>query len=100
MTTQEQLSQRVAEVVRLEHTIRKQQMELKTLRERNATNEDELTDQKATIGRRLIFQTHNFVSCLNDKFCSMFQRQIMKLVCAFVNNKLVKCTFALDRNSP
>ena len=52
MTTQEQLSQRVAEVVRLEHTIRKQQMELKTLRERNATNEDELTDQKATIGRR------------------------------------------------
>ena len=55
VTTQEQLSQRVAEVVRLEHTIRKQQMELKTLRERNATNEDELTDQKATIGRRLIF---------------------------------------------
>ena len=48
--TQEQLSQRVAEAVRLEHTMRKQQMELKTLRERNTTNEDELTDQSGTIG--------------------------------------------------
>ena len=48
-TTQEQLSQRVAEVVRLEQSIRKLNTELKTMKERNASNEEEISEQKAMI---------------------------------------------------
>ena len=48
-TTQEQLSQRVAEVVRLEQNIRKLNTELKTMKERNASNEEEIADQKTLI---------------------------------------------------
>ena len=50
-TTQEQLSQRVSEVVKLEQTVRKLQTELKTMRERCASYEDEIHDQKDTIGQ-------------------------------------------------
>ena len=48
-TTQEQLSQRVAEVVKLEQNIRKLNTELKTMKERNASNEEEIGEQKAMI---------------------------------------------------
>lgn len=48
-TTQEQLSQRVTEVVRLEQVNRKQQTELKTMTERNASYEGEISEQKALI---------------------------------------------------
>ncbi len=50
-TTQEQLSQRVAEVVRLEQNTRKLSAELKTLKERNGSNEEELGEQKAMIDK-------------------------------------------------
>ena len=49
-STQEQLSQRVADVVRLEQTMRKLQTELKTMRERCDSYEEEIRDQKETIG--------------------------------------------------
>lgn len=49
-STQEQLSQRVADVVRLEQGTRKLQTELKTLKERCDSYEDEIHDQKETIG--------------------------------------------------
>ena len=49
-TTQEQLSQRVSEVVKLEQTLRKVQTELKTMKERCASYEDEIAEQKDTIG--------------------------------------------------
>lgn len=48
-TTQEQLSGRVAEVVRLEQMNRKLQTELKTMKERNQSYEDEMGEQKSLI---------------------------------------------------
>ena len=50
-TTQEQLSTRVSEVVKLEQTLRRQQTELKTMKERCASYEDEISEQKDTIGQ-------------------------------------------------
>ena len=50
-TTQEQLSQRVGEVVRLEQNNRKLATELKTMKERCQSYEDEIEDQKETIGK-------------------------------------------------
>ena len=53
-TTQEQLSQRVGEVVRLEQNNRKLSTELKTMKERCQSYEDEMEDQKETIGTDVI----------------------------------------------
>ncbi len=50
-TTQEQLSQRVTEVVRHEQTNRKLQVELKTMRERCGSNEEEICEQKTMIDK-------------------------------------------------
>ena len=50
-TTQEQLSTRVSEVVKLEQTLRRQQTELTTMKERCASYEDEISEQKDTIGQ-------------------------------------------------
>jgi chromosome segregation ATPase len=49
-TTQEQLSQQVGKCVKLEQQSRKLQTELKTMKERNVSYEDEIKDQKQTIG--------------------------------------------------
>ena len=49
-TTQEQLSHRVAEVVRLEQVNRKLSTELKTMKERCGSYEEEIDDQKLSIG--------------------------------------------------
>ena len=49
LTTQEQLSQRVSEVVKQEQVERKLQTELKTLRERNDSNEEDISEQTALI---------------------------------------------------
>lgn len=49
-TTQEQLSQRVSEVVRLEQNLRKLNTELKTMKERCCSYEDDMSEQKTTIG--------------------------------------------------
>ena len=49
MTTQEQLSGRVGEVVRLEQVNRKLQTELKTMTERNMSYEEEMNEQKGAI---------------------------------------------------
>lgn len=50
-STQEKLSQKVGETARLENNQRKLQTELRTAKERNSSYEDELVDQKQTIGR-------------------------------------------------
>lgn len=50
-TTQDQLSQRVTEVVRHEQVNRKLQTELKTLRERNTSYEEEISEQKTIIDK-------------------------------------------------
>lgn len=50
-TTQDQLSQRVTEVVRHEQINRKLQAELKTLRERNTSYEEEIAEQKGIIDK-------------------------------------------------
>ena len=50
-TTQEQLSQRVTEVVRHEQVNRKLETELKTLRDRNANSEEEIDEQKSVIDK-------------------------------------------------
>ena len=50
-TTQEQLSGRVSEVVKLEQQLRRHQTEVKTLKERCASYEDDIADQKDCIGR-------------------------------------------------
>ena len=50
-TTQEQLSQRVTEVVRHEQVNRKLDTELKTLRDRNANSEEEIDEQKSVIDK-------------------------------------------------
>jgi uncharacterized protein (UPF0335 family) len=52
-TTQEQLSQRVGEIVRLEQTQRKLSTELKTVKERASSYEDEIASQKDAIGLSL-----------------------------------------------
>lgn len=52
-TTQEQLSQQVGKCVKLEQQSRKLQTELKTMKERNVSYEDEIKDQKQTIGLTL-----------------------------------------------
>ena len=49
MTTQEQLSARVADVVRFEQQNRKLQTELKTMKERNESYEEEIGEQKSSI---------------------------------------------------
>lgn len=53
-TTQEQLSQQVGKCVKLEQQSRKLQTELKTMKERNVSYEDEIKDQKQTIGTTLL----------------------------------------------
>jgi len=53
-TTQEQLSQRVGDIVRLEQIQRKLSTELKTIKERAASYEDEIASQKDTIGLNLL----------------------------------------------
>lgn len=50
-TTQDQLSQRVTEVVRHEQINRKLQAELKTLMERNTSYEEEIAEQKGIIDK-------------------------------------------------
>ena len=50
-STQEQLSQRVTEVVRHEQVNRKLDMELKTLKERNINAEEEIDEQKSVIDK-------------------------------------------------
>ena len=50
-TTQDQLSQRVTEVVRYEQINRKLQLEVKTLRERNISYEEEIDEQKSIIDK-------------------------------------------------
>ena len=50
-TTQEQLSQRVTEVVRHEQVNRKLETELKTLRDRNLNSEEEIDEQKSVIDK-------------------------------------------------
>ena len=50
-STQEQLSGRVTELVRIEQHNRKLATELKTLRERLTSYEEEMTEQKSTIDK-------------------------------------------------
>ncbi|GAB0182199.1 hypothetical protein GRJ2_000685200 [Grus japonensis] len=51
--TQEQLSEQIAETVRQEQNSRKSQTELKTLRERIITSEEEISDYKVTVWERI-----------------------------------------------
>ena len=50
-TTQEELSSRVTELVRHEQAQRKLQTELRTLRERSHSSEDELLEQRSLIDK-------------------------------------------------
>ena len=52
-STQEQLSFRVGEIVKQEQNNRKLQTELKTMKERNASYEDEINEQKQMIGNKI-----------------------------------------------
>ena len=72
-TTQEQLSQRVSEVVKLEQTIRKQQTELKTMRERCASYEDEIHDQKETIGKQVDAFRTSIILWTLENVCNMHE---------------------------
>jgi predicted nucleic acid-binding Zn-ribbon protein len=66
-TTQEQLSQKVGDIVRLEQVQRKLNTELKTLKERAASYEDEIASQKETIGSINFFHSVLFLAW-NDIF--------------------------------
>lgn len=60
-STQEKLSLKVGETAKLENSHRKLQTELRTMKERNSSYEDELADQKQMIGH---LSKHKYL-CIN-----------------------------------